>query len=271
MNEYLLSWREFVLHHQRLIGGLLAVWVGFAGMELAQDFYRAGVSSVDGALRHLGQALYIFLPWVIFSVGCGRYCQRRPFLPDFNGNHLARHIVLAVAIAWLHLSLIASSFWLFWPHALRHVSFSDVLVEQGLRWFHFELLVYFATALLWHWRLHRTSRPTTSPEAMELVVREAELTHRVVGSEIVWLQADDNYIIVHCEERSLRLRKPLKNVAADLGEQHFVQTHRSAIVNLEWVASVELARVVMRNGDKAPLSRRRRRDLMNRLHRKASR
>jgi two-component system, LytTR family, response regulator len=46
------------------------------------------------------------------------------------------------------------------------------------------------------------------------------------------LEADDNYVHVHTGEQEYLLRRTLRDLLQQLGEQHFVRIHKSAAVNI---------------------------------------
>ena len=60
----------------------------------------------------------------------------------------------------------------------------------------------------------------------------------VAVGDIEWLEAADNYVVVHAGARAPLLRRTLTALLADLGET-FVRTQRGAAVALAHVASVQ--------------------------------
>lgn len=122
-------------------------------------------------------------------------------------------------------------------------------------------------------RLLRGSGSATSarPAPSRLVIPDRGRTWVVAVADIEWLEAADNYVVVHTAARAPLLRRTLTALLADLGEA-FVRTQRGAAVALAQVASVQpLAKgdaiVVLRSGAQAPCSRRLRGALMQRLGR----
>jgi two-component system LytT family response regulator len=51
-------------------------------------------------------------------------------------------------------------------------------------------------------------------------------------ADIHSLEADDNYVHVHTAERSYLLRRTLRDLLQQLGEQRFVRIHKSVAVNI---------------------------------------
>ena len=78
--------------------------------------------------------------------------------------------------------------------------------------------------------------------------------------EIVWVEAADNYIVLHLLEGRLMLRETLTALEERLGREKFVRVNRSALVHLDQIKELQPAlhgdyTVLLRNGTKVPLSR----------------
>jgi two-component system LytT family response regulator len=78
--------------------------------------------------------------------------------------------------------------------------------------------------------------------------------------DIIWIEAADNYIILHLASGRLMLRETLTAIEERLGAATFARVSRSAIVNLDQVKELQPTFhgdyvVVLRNGTKVPLSR----------------
>ncbi len=83
-------------------------------------------------------------------------------------------------------------------------------------------------------------------------------------SEIDWIEAADNYARLWIGNRSYLFRESLGHVEARIRGHGFVRAHRRALVSLAWVRALESSSegdllLVLRNGAKVPVSRRRRR------------
>lgn len=108
------------------------------------------------------------------------------------------------------------------------------------------------------------------PRPAQLLVPGRGRTHVVPVTEILWLEAADNYVALHTAAESTPLmRRTLAALLQDLGDD-FVRTHRGAAVALAHVASVQPrekgdATVLLRGGASAPCSRGYRAALLARL------
>ena len=76
------------------------------------------------------------------------------------------------------------------------------------------------------------------PPPVQLLIPDRGRTHVVTVADILWLEAADNYVVVHTAERAPLMRRTLAGLLADLGDG-FVRTHRGAAVALTHVQQVQ--------------------------------
>jgi two-component system LytT family response regulator len=76
-------------------------------------------------------------------------------------------------------------------------------------------------------------------EPKRFVVSSGSKYSFVNASDIDWIDAADNYVRLHVGGREHLMRETLKSVEGQLRADKFVRVHRSAIVNLEKLKSVE--------------------------------
>ena len=102
-----------------------------------------------------------------------------------------------------------------------------------------------------------------------LVIKSAGRIAYVDHAEIDWIEAADYYVSVHVGAKSHLLRRSLSELEQELDARLFCRVHRSAIVNLKRVRSLELsesgAEVILASGARLPLSRRYRKDVQARM------
>ena len=90
--------------------------------------------------------------------------------------------------------------------------------------------------------------------------------HSVVVSvaDVIWIEAEDYYVLVHTRQGRHMVRAPLASFEGRLDPRHFVRVHRAAIVNLQEVREVHDAGgllLVLSDGSHVPVSRARRRQV----------
>lgn len=78
-----------------------------------------------------------------------------------------------------------------------------------------------------------------------LFVRENRSYTKVKFNEIIWINADDNYIHVHRANKRFLIRSSLKDFEKRLPPDMFFRTHKSYIVNLKFIDSINSSHVVV--------------------------
>jgi len=102
------------------------------------------------------------------------------------------------------------------------------------------------------------------------LVRKLGREFLVAAADIEWLQAAGNYVNLRVRGHDYPLRSTIAGIEGRLDPARFARIHRSYIVNLDQVASIEPldtgdARVHLRDGGVLPCSRRQREQLRGRL------
>ena len=257
--------REFLSHHRGPIVGFALLWLAFAIMDVAQRYYFSGQLPT---MQQIWIALYIFLPWWLFSLLAG--CISIRYQENLRQLVLIQ-VAMALVIGLAHVALLAARYWIFWPQAVENVSVGFVLGEQFFKWFQFEFLAYAACALFWFvWLRTRQDESEDEEIPRSIALQTDEGRVMVDLDDIEWLRADNNYVIVYAPPNEYRVRATLQSMVGKLRSRMFLQTHRSAAVNVERAIAVERARVELRSGAKAPLSRRRRGRLIAMLDSRAA-
>ena len=110
--------------------------------------------------------------------------------------------------------------------------------------------------------------------ATRLVVPTATGELVLDATEVDWIGAEDYYAAVHARGRRHLLRESLAALEGRLDPARFVRVHRSVIVNIDRVRELRSApdgggTVVLRDGTRLPVSRRRKEALTMRLGRLA--
>lgn len=72
-----------------------------------------------------------------------------------------------------------------------------------------------------------------------LTVRQWNRVHLVRLEEIDWVEAQDNYIVVHAASRAYKGRERISDVEGQLDARRFVRIHRSTIVQIARIREVQ--------------------------------
>jgi two-component system LytT family response regulator len=107
--------------------------------------------------------------------------------------------------------------------------------------------------------LAAAARPAGAPLA-RIVVRDGQRVVLVPVPELDWVEAADDYVLLHTGGRAYRRQQTLGELEAQLDPRVFVRAHRSIILNLARVAAFDSyakdSRVaVLRDGTRVPVSR----------------
>jgi two-component system, LytTR family, response regulator len=111
-------------------------------------------------------------------------------------------------------------------------------------------------------------RPAAPPERpaylARLSFRQDDHTVIVTVDDVIWIEAEDYYVLVHTRGGRHMVRAPLASFEERLDPQRFVRVHRAAIVNVQDVREVHDVGgllLVLSDGSQVPVSRSRRRQV----------
>jgi two-component system LytT family response regulator len=116
------------------------------------------------------------------------------------------------------------------------------------------------------------SLPGAAAPARRLIVPTATGDLVLDVDEIDWIQAEDYYAAVHARGRRHLIRESLASLEQRLDPHQFARVHRSAIVPLDRVREMRTigggeSVLVLRDGTRVPVSRRRREQVSSLIRR----
>jgi len=112
--------------------------------------------------------------------------------------------------------------------------------------------------------LHHVEEAPASAHLTRLALRDNGGSIVLNVSEIIWIEAEDYYVMIHSTRGRHMLRATLASLEERLDPRAFLRVHRTAIVNLDHVREVtDEGRliVVLSSGARVPVSRSRRREI----------
>lgn len=112
----------------------------------------------------------------------------------------------------------------------------------------------------------RLQEAISGDQLTRLFLRDGARVVPVPLSAVEWLEACDDYVVVHCGKRDFTISLTMNDLERRLDPRVFVRVHRSSIVNLDHVASWEpfdgsRFQVTLRGGKTLIASRHRARQL----------
>lgn len=158
-------------------------------------------------------------------------------MPELNGMEVAR----IIREKDLQLSLV----------------FATGFAEYAIEGYEVKALAYLLKPI----KIEKVKRVIESflhsqPEEEKSIVIETEGTQvRILLNELIYLEVKQRELEIVTTNASYLIRQPLSTFQNQL-DHRFVQTHRSCVVNLDFVSHILKQDVLLLNGVKVPLSRR---------------
>ena len=98
-------------------------------------------------------------------------------------------------------------------------------------------------------------------------IKTRQRLEKVATNEVLFLEADGHYCQIHTEQKKFLVRIPMLELFKRLPKDLFLQTHRSFMINMGKVDSVDLSDSVIIIGEKqVPLSKRNRSMVLEKLN-----
>ncbi len=115
------------------------------------------------------------------------------------------------------------------------------------------------------------SEDVAEPQDQRIVVRSSGHVYFIKPEEVLWVQADGDYINLHTEKRSHLIRETMRNMESRLADHGFQRIHRSVIVKVNLISEMLTSEhgdyeVVLQNGAKLKMSRQYRETLFQQLN-----
>ncbi len=107
----------------------------------------------------------------------------------------------------------------------------------------------------------------TSDNKNYIFVRSDKQFRKIVIDEILFAEGMENYVVIHTVNSKEITHSTLKSVLQSLPAEKFIQVHRSFIVNMDRIQSIEGNQLVIRD-HKIPLSRTQHEEVLNTILKK---
>lgn len=87
-----------------------------------------------------------------------------------------------------------------------------------------------------------------------IYIRKDYAFEKICFNDLKWITARGNYLELHCKEKKHLIRSTLKDLMDRLPNEHFMQVHRSHLVNVQYIELVDYDFVTVHN-KKIPIGR----------------
>ena len=279
--ERYLPWRRWVE---------VGYWVGMTAINAAGNSYTVASDIDKNGLPYAPWEPVVWewsssLLWLALVWPIAWFSRRFPIHWDNWRRQLPLHLLASVVVSLVHvlgmvgLRVLAYRFhgqhyeFGSWPHELFYEYVKDVRSYAGV-------VVLISLYRLLLRRLQGEASLLSEPDEgapVEPVDRPERFLVRKLGREflvaagdIEWLQASGNYVNLRVRGHDYPLRSTIAGIESRLDPRVFARVHRSYIVNLGQMASIEPldageARLHLRDGTVIPCSRRYRQELRERI------
>jgi len=252
-------------------------------ITVLMDARRSGLDTADWepAVWEGSSALLwlVIVPCVVW------FTRRVPFQWDGLRRYLALHLAASVVVCLVHVGgmvglrvlayRVMGGTYVFgdWPVELGYEYLKDVRSYAGMV---LTIEVYRLALRRLQGEASLLAAPDEGPplESVErperFLVRKLGRDFLVAANDIEWLQAAGNYVNLRVRGHDYPLRSTIAGIEARLDPTRFARVHRSYIVNLDRIVSIEPldtgdARLHLADGSTLPCSRRYRADLKERV------
>jgi DNA-binding LytR/AlgR family response regulator len=113
---------------------------------------------------------------------------------------------------------------------------------------------------------YEVSTPAANQKSDYIFIKKKNQLEKVKISEIFYIEADGKYAQIYMIDRKYLIRMSLREVIKRLDSSRFIQTHRSFIVNMDKIKSIDLQDyMIVLDNMHIPISRREREVVLDRL------
>lgn len=249
--------------HTLCAAGLALILYGFDAIEIMlYDHARApNVRLVSQLiLLFLFYILWTVVPWCVWTVIKSRTAVAKSGLKSLIWRLAALGIV-AYAVHMTVLAIVLRILYSPPGWGAYHILLSviELWIQQAGIWWG----IFAGVAVFMYFVQQRYVRQPSNNSELVYQVRHANKVIPVNIKDVCWIEAADNYVLLHTENNDYIYRKTLSALEEETRPYGLVRAHRCALVNTAFVEAVSRDkakgdyRVEMRGGMMVPLSRRR--------------
>lgn len=85
----------------------------------------------------------------------------------------------------------------------------------------------------------------------ELVIRKGQEIIRVLIKDIIYIEAEKNYLILRTCDDMIRIRETLANVSDELRGKGFIRCHKGYLVHAEYIEKMSNSEIILRAGSES--------------------
>jgi len=104
--------------------------------------------------------------------------------------------------------------------------------------------------------LQRAVDKSANHQESYIVINKNRQTIKVILMEVIYFEIRGRVITIHCKNNIIEYYEQIKNLEQKISGQDFFRCHKSYIVNLNYVEKFNKNEIIMDNGDRVLLSKR---------------
>lgn len=108
---------------------------------------------------------------------------------------------------------------------------------------------------IWNAAVYKNEIQKSDVSELSLCIKRNGKTFTLLETEILFLKSDRNYVEIHTRDKRVYSEKISLTKMKNLLSEHFIQTHKSFLVNQKQIHAYGIDTVVLKNQIKLPLGR----------------
>ena len=199
----------------------------------------SGRIDAPGFLSIFAWQLAVWLPWIAYYAGLRYITSRQSTRQAVAAARIALLIAAALLIAVSHLAW----YWQISSH------FSPLLGMEFTRfgvypfffifWFLIDVLIVATIVISENGTSPGSGEPDRDNYTSHFAVRKGRAQHIVRTEDLTWIEAQGYYAGLHTADAVFLIRKSLNALEKELDPDQFVRVHRSTIVNIDQIRTVQ--------------------------------
>lgn len=233
----LIDIQEWVLITDAVLSGIILSGLLILLKNIMQYGHFASLHFRQRLVNYSALAILFVVCWLGFEFLILHY-----FVSGEDWNTLYKTVPIRIAIAFLIYGLSIMFFGKIFQKEIDYIQTDTEEVEESNE-----------TNL-------NTSTVMDDIEILErIVVKNGQRIEVVLVSEIIHLQAEGDYVMIHSTKGKFMKEQTMKSLESSLPPDKFVRVHRSNIINIDFIARIELydkqAQLLkLKNGDQVRAS-----------------
>lgn len=203
--------------------------------------------------------------WIGIVILIKLLAEKVPIFSQAKPHWWLVHLSLSLLVAFLHL--LIDTFFLWWVFDFQF-DFLPAFIQKLLTWLPYELLAYWASlgliTLLKYRKQFQLSKPQKYLEYLS--IKRGDETQVIAVDLIDYFKACDNYVELWQQGQYHLINDSMNRLEAKLSPKTFVRIHRSFIINLLKLKSIQNKTgnrtvAILEDGTQIPVSRRKKSQL----------